>query len=297
MSGRHTHRGLPANMGRQLFALLFTVLFCLPVTTHGQDSDDSVIHWAYASFLGTGWYKLDANREVYVLRAPLRWYFQDSSISESGQRQIGIEFHLPISFGLHKLDQIEDFVDVDNLGSISFNPGIEIEYPLSPRWYLRAYGHLGWGTEIESRERAIIFDAGIKSRYSFQNGRLNWAVLNEIFYAGYNESLGESDKLGGLMAGLDFSYPIGTGSMKSAGLLLDFDISYRWLKEPLTFVRTPTISDSIEDEWEIGLALAKADGPIKIWFMNFEHLGLSYRFNSDGSFKAIMVNFRSPFTR
>jgi hypothetical protein len=31
--------------------------------------------------------------------------------------------------------------------------------------------------------------------------------------------------------------------------------------------------------------------------MDFEHMGLSYRFNTDGSFQAITVNFRSPFTR
>jgi hypothetical protein len=31
--------------------------------------------------------------------------------------------------------------------------------------------------------------------------------------------------------------------------------------------------------------------------MDFQHLGLIYRFNSDGSFRAITVNFRAPFTR
>ena len=77
MSAWRTHKNLPNSRGCQLFALLLAVLLCLPVTTYGQDNEDSVIHWAYATFLGTGWYKLDANREVYVLRAPLRWYFKD----------------------------------------------------------------------------------------------------------------------------------------------------------------------------------------------------------------------------
>ena len=47
----------------------------------------------------------------------------------------------------------------------------------------------------------------------------------------------------------------------------------------------------------IGLALALRDRPIRIWFLEFERMGLSYRFSSDGRFKAITVNVRSLFTR
>jgi hypothetical protein len=76
-----------------------------------QDSSEGTAHWAFSYFLGSGWYELEKNRQVYIVRIPPRWYFRDSSIDESGQRQLGIEFHFPLTFGLHKLEQIEDFVD------------------------------------------------------------------------------------------------------------------------------------------------------------------------------------------
>ncbi len=57
------------------------------------------------------------------------------------------------------------------------------------------------------------------------------------------------------------------------------------------------VGDVIEDEWELGVAFARQGGPINIWFMNFEQMGLIYRFDTSGNFQAITLNFRSPFTR
>ena len=55
--------------------------------------------------------------------------------------------------------------------------------------------------------------------------------------------------------------------------------------------------DSIRDQWELGLALGKGDKKLKIWFLRFEHVGLSFKTSSNGVYKAISVNMRSPFTK
>jgi len=289
---------LPLKLARTyIIALLISLCTCPLVTSAAETPEVQPIHWAYASFLGTGWYDVDGNRQVFVLRVPPRWYFRDSSIDDSGQRQLGIEFHFPVTFGLHKLDDIGDFIDFNNIGTVSFNPGVEIEYPVTKRWYLRAYGHLGWGTEIDSSENALIYDAGVKSRYTFERGKLDWAVVNTIFFAGFNTDDRKAESLGGMLASLDFAYPINLGSKSGKALRLEWDISYRWYQNKLSFQRPIPPPDKVINEWEIGLAIARRDGPIKIWFLNFQHLGLSYRFNSNGSYRAITVNFRSPFTR
>lgn len=290
-----THPLNHASSHSRLVALLISAVLLLPGVSLAEDTEKDSVHWAYAAFLGTGWYKLDNNRQVYVLRIPPRWYYRDSSIDESGKRQLGIEFHFPLTYGLHKLEQLDDFVDFDNIGTISINPGVEIEYPVSNRWHLRAYAHLGWGTELETSDRAWIYDAGLKSRYSFKSGNLDWALVNELFFAGYNANKTGKDSLGGMMAGLDFSYPIASSS--GTALNLNWDVLYRWYENDLSFPRTSSTPVTVEDEWEIGVAIAKRSGPIKIWFMDFQQLGLVYRFNTDGSFRAFTVNFRMPFTR
>ena len=53
---------------------------------------------------------------------------------------------------------------------------------------------------------------------------------------------------------------------------------------------------SIRDEWEIGLALGLRDRKIRIAFFGFEQLGLSYKTSSNGDYRAITFNLRSPFT-
>ena len=135
---------------------------------------------------------------------------------------------------------------------------------------------------------------------------MDWAIVNEIFFAGYDAKKSGSDGLTGMMAGLSFSYPLPSRAKGKTAFNLDWDINYRWYEnnpsfprflEDNSFPRIARIPVTIEDEWQIGVAIAKQSGPFKIWFMNFEHLGLSYRFNSNGSFRAITFNFRSPFTR
>ena len=276
---------------------LFLAMGLQLVQAEGQTPEYDPIHWAYSSFLGTGWYQLNDNREIYVLRMPPKWYFRDASIDASGKRQLGIEFHFPITVGYHKMEELDDYLDLENVGTVAFSPGVEFEYPVSDRWRLRAYAHMGWGTDMDGDESAWTYDTGIKSRYAFNRGQLDWGLVNELFTAGYTPEDGGSGSLGGFMAGVDFSHPIGWEFGFGQPLRLTWDVSYRWYLDDLTFRNTDGSSSSFDNEWEVGIALAKRDGPIPIWFFNYQQLGLTYRFSSDGNFNAITINFRAPFTR
>ena len=44
-----------------------------PGPAAAQEPVEPTIHWAYASFFGTGWYKLSDERSGYVFRATPRW--------------------------------------------------------------------------------------------------------------------------------------------------------------------------------------------------------------------------------
>jgi len=71
------------------FLMVTAVLF--PSLLSAQDSSVESVHWAYSAFLGSDWYELDNNRQVYVLRIPPRWYFRDSSIDDFGQPKLVID--------------------------------------------------------------------------------------------------------------------------------------------------------------------------------------------------------------
>ena len=276
--------------------------FLIPSTLHAQAlaSDPEPVrqvHWAMGAFFGTGWYQVNDNRSVFVFRIPPRQTIRQSEIDLNGKRSIGVEILYPLIFGLHNLDKLPDFLDYDNFGTISFTPGVQLEIPINSRWALRPYAHLGAGYERETGDWASMWYGGLKSRYLLGDSeRLRWSLLNSINYAGYKPQFESRGEYGSAMAGLEFNQPLRGLQIGGESLRLDWHVTYDYLFDKLNFHIDEDRVESIQDQWEIGLALAKKDNNFKIWFLNFEHIGLSYKTSSNGHYKAISVNLRSPFT-
>ena len=98
------------------------------------------------------------------------------------------------------------------------------------------------------------------------------------------------------MAGLEFNQPLGNWEIGGDRVRLNWHVTYNYLFDKLNFHVEEDRVESIQDQWEIGLALANTNQNMKIWFLSFEHVGLSFKFSSNGHYKAISVNLRSPFT-
>ena len=282
---------------------LICVLLLVLVSGHvvaqqpaGADPEKQV-HWAVASFFGTGWYQVDKNRSAFIFRIPPRQTVREAGWDEDGKRRLGIEIQYPLALGLHKLDDIPDFVEFDNYGTISFTPGIQVEIPINEKWSLRPYGHLGFGYEKESGEWAGIWYGGLKSRYKLgESERLKWSLLNAVYYAGYKPEFKDRGRYASVMAGLEFNQPLGRFKLGGDPVWLNWHATYNYLFDRLNFHVDEENVESIDDQWEIGVALGKGQRKVKIWFLSFEHIGLSYKWSSNGKYKAISFNLRSPFT-
>ena len=151
--------------------LVISACFLFSVTeSRAQESTASSVPWAYGAYFGTGWYQIEGDRDIYVIRYTPRWEFREAEIAEDGTRTIGIEFRVPITFGLDNFsyDDLIGSADPDNLSSLSFTPGIDITIPITEKWLLRPYGAVGWGGSFSSSESVLTYWGGIKSRYSFQ---------------------------------------------------------------------------------------------------------------------------------
>ena len=72
----------------------------LAQATEFQSREDPArqVHWAMGAFFGTGWYKVDDNRSMYIFRIPPRQTLRESSIDEEGKRKLGIEIQYPLTF-------------------------------------------------------------------------------------------------------------------------------------------------------------------------------------------------------
>ena len=278
----------------------FIILAFLPIATWAQVepyAPEEQVHWASAAFFGTGWYQVDDNRNAFIFRVPPRQILTESGWDETGKRKLGIEIHYPLTFGLHQLDDIEDFIEFENYATLSFTPGVQVEIPVSPRWYLRPYAHLGFGYERESGEWASVWYGGIKSRYRLgESETLTWSLLNAVSYSGYKPQYKQRGQYGSAMAGLEFSQPLRGAKIGGDQVFVNTHITYSYLFDQLNFHVTEDEVVSIRDEWEIGLAMGMGDKKVKIWFLEYEQVGLSFKFSSNGDYRAIAVNLRSPFT-
>lgn len=255
------------------------------------------VHWASAAFFGTGWYRVDDNRKAFIFRIPPRQVVRESGWGEDGKRKLGWEILYPITLGLHQLDDIPDFIEFDNYGTITFTPGVQVEIPVSERWYLRPYGHLGFGYERKSGEWAGIWYGGIKSRYLLGQGEtLVWSLLNAVSYAGYQPQYKQRGQYGSAMGGLEFNHALPGLEAGGDPLWFNWHITYDYLFDNLNFHVSEDEVVSIRDQWELGLALGKGRKKVKIWFVEFEQVGLSFKWSSNGEYRAITFNLRSPFT-
>ena len=269
----------------------------VPSVAFSQDSELHSVHWAYSSYFGTGWYNIDGQRNSYVLRMTPRWNYRESSIDDDGSRTLGIYFKFPVTAGLNTfiLDNPSDTLHPDNLASLSVTPGVDIEIPINQRWMLRPYASIGWGTIVDGSDSAWTYWTGIKSRFAFQSGKLNWALLNGIGYVGFTPDIGNSEDFWPLMIGLEFDYPLGKKNADGDQYLWYWHASYTTFENDLELILDDPATKPITDQWELAIALGKKDERIKIWFMNFDRLGLGFRTSSNGDLQGITFVFRSIF--
>ena len=277
---------------------LMCLLFAVSAEVPAEDADDPArqVHWAAGAFFGTGWYRVDDNRSVYILRVPPRQTLRESAFSADGQRTLGLEIQYPLSLGLEKLDDIYDFTDFDNYSTVSFTPGMQVEIPVTEKWYLRPYVNLGWGTEVKSGDSAWIYYGGLKSRYQLGGDESTWSLLNAINVAGYNPDYGKRGRYGSFMTGFEFDHPLKGIKVGNDEAWLNWHATYNYLFDKLNFHVEDDVVESVRDQWELGLALGKGNKKMKLWFLSFEHVGLSFKWSSNGVYKAISLNMSSPFT-
>lgn len=304
---RLAHPGFSPGQGRmavKAVRLAMTVCFCLiagSISEAKAQDDVAATHWAFSAFFGTGWYEIDDNRSVFIFRVPPEQQlrkpsFTPASADGPAKRQVGIELHYPLSFGLNSVHEISGIIDPGNFGSFSFTPGIELEIPLTAYWDLRPLLHAGWGKETNGGSSAWIYYGGVKSRFTPPNDLLDFSLLNALFYAGYDAGHQDSEQLASAMAGAEFRHPLPWVTAGGDRMNFDWHLTYSWLIDEAEFQLSRQISQSVSDEWEFGFALRRSGKPLNLWFMEFEHVGLALHWSTDGDYRAITVNLSSPFT-
>lgn len=258
------------------------------------------IPWAYGAYFGTGYYELGTGEETYVLSARPSWTWREAGFDANGKRRIGVEFRVPVTIGAYHIDvgDLGETLSFDNVSTITGVPGVEIEVPISDRWSLKPLGYVGWGTQIEGDASAFIYWAGVKSRLRLGDEDFDWGLVNSLVYVGYSSDEEHGSALP-LLTAFEFSRAIGEKKIAGNPVRLHWHVGYtNYLDEViLNPDRSPISRMELDTEWELGVAFSTGAEPLRLWRLKWDRVGLVYRFDGEGDFHGIGIEFRSLFDR
>ncbi len=258
------------------------------------------IHWAYSAYFGTGTYKLGDLATVAVVRPNPGWTFRESAIDDEGNRTIGWRLRVPVAIGYHQFDfrDISEIIDPGNVVTVSVTPGVEMDIPVTRRWLLRPLLYVGWGTLTDSSETAWSYWTGIKSRYTWNTGKLEWSLLNAISYVGFDPNADDREGMVPIMTGFEWAYPFTNWKMDNDPLELSWHVAYTTFQNNLDI--PPFLNpdpDRVVDLWQVGVALGKHGKNFEFWKFKWDRIGLAFERGGGGNLRGIKIYFSSVFDK
>lgn len=269
-----------------LYIFIQGILF--PIKAHAQQEEEpfdfSAINWAYAAAFGTGVYRVRNDLDVFVFRVQPKWIKEIIWEKYFGERPMLLELRLPITLGVHNYHLegiVEEFLDL-KFRQVSFAPGAVLELPISERWALRPYAHLGWGTKTRGeRDSSWIYWAGIKSRLKFPFIGQSFGLLNGLTVYGYKPNAGEGHDFTEVLTGLECDISLGKLHWQGESLILKTHIVNYYYLDHLKFIYEFEKLPELSWQWEFGVSVGKKKSRIKLWFLRFERIGVAYRYGRD----------------
>lgn len=285
----------------RIAVLAFAVAVASPATAQVRVTPP--IHWGFGSFLGTGFYEISDDRRAFLLQIPARWTFRDAGFDAEGERRIGVELRAPLTLGVLQSGTVSGYTDQGTYGTVSIVPGLELEIPLTQDWLLRPYFAVGWGAELGPddgsvvNQSALIYQAGLKSRYRLPTDLGTWAVLAAVQFAGYNPSTGDSSDLLVVTGGLETRQRFCQLFRGPNPLFIEAHATYNYVTDLSAVQRGTPTPTGVDDFFEVGLAISQGVIPFRIFRIPIERFGIAFQMSVDSNYRAIKLNFRSPFRR
>ena len=171
------------NIKASLRTLIVFILFFMSIDIATAVEDDGVYgvtNFAFSSYLGTGFYTT-AGQNVFVLHLPF-----DYTIKEKSETEAGWVLNLPVTLGFINFDTI-DPSELPNLKNdvktITFLPGIEYRYPVTPDWTVIPFADYGFARDLDHSNNVLITGIGAKSYANFHHNKNLFTLGNRLLYA------------------------------------------------------------------------------------------------------------------
>ncbi len=277
---------------------------------------DASVNYVYAAQLGFGGYRV-GGLSVQVYSLPIERTLHDVFLDW----RLRVAF--PILYGDYDLDATQELQGVPyrlrvDQRTLSAEPKLKLEIPLTERWTASLIGAWGFGSSFDTRVRLRIanypsfrlrqfeqstwyytYQVGVSSLFQEKVGRWTLSLGNAFIYAGTADletdaaEGGEVQAYGALETGVEARHPLG---LRVSGYAPDASLFFIWyyFAPALEFTRVGRALLQVDHLYEVGLTFgADPETPFRIPLLGNPRLGVSYRVGTD--LDAVRLNFGFPF--
>lgn len=284
------------NGGRLLPAILAGLLL-QATPAMPQEVDQPTVHWAYASYFGTGWYRISDQQSAFIANFAPEWKSGPAKWLGDWGRDAAYRIRVPLTVGVARLDfnDVPGILDPENLSTASIGLSADVDVPLSERLSFRPSAQLSYGTVLGESEYALTYRGDVRARYRFGSGDHDWALIGALGAVAYDTNGGTNDHFSYATLATEFAHSLTRFSNDEKEVLLYWHVGYTDLLDRIGVQGRQGQFDEITNYWQVGLAFGKKDEDIKLWFLKFERLGLSYNVSPSGDLRGIKFVFHSLY--
>ena len=277
-------------------AILSMMMF-LANAALSQQMPETSVHWAYASYFGTGWYKISDQQSAFIANFAPRWASRDTGWSKVADREAVLTVRIPVTVGVAQLDfeDVPGILDPENFSTVSAGIRADIDMPVTARFSVRPNIQLNYGTVIGESDHAWTYRGDIRGRYTFEAGNLDWALIGAAGFVGYDANRGTDDSFTYAAFGAEFAYPVSWFSTAESQTLLYWHVLYTDFLNRVEVRSDLDQTAEVTNYWQAGVAFGRKDKPLQIWFLEFDRLGLAYDISPSGELRGIKFVFRSLY--
>ncbi len=251
-------------------------------------SEEQVVNYAFATQLGSGVYDI-SGRTLQIYRLPFGY-----ALAQPSGRRPGVRLTLPVTVGIvdFKPRDVLDTGLPETLDTVSFVPGIELDFELTPHWHLRPFAEAGQSRELSGDADATVYSLGAHAAALWSEERIDLRFRIGVTYSAVDPDAPlRSDDLLLLELGIEGRHAL---DVRLARHPLDWGV----------YVVSDTFADSPEEpldraaaeadpyQFEIGVTLGPRSR-MTVWRIPVPRVGLGYRFGNDlGVWRLV---FGAPF--
>lgn len=271
-----------------------------PAPAWGQlfppENPDPTIHWAYASFFGSGWYRLTDSQSAFILSVAPEWDSRDIDLI-AGQPAARLTAAVPVTVGVAdlSLDDVPAALNPDNFLAGSIGLSTDLDITLDERWSLRPHAQLSVGSQLSDPNTTLTYRVDLRARRQYSLLGRSGALVGGIGTVGYSAERGRDDRFDYAELGAEIAQPLGRLSWSGGPDLIHAHLNYAYFFNDIVVQTTRSAVTRTSDAWEVGFALGRRSGAFDFGWFELDRIGLALTSSTSAELAGIKLVFTSLY--